>query len=75
MRTGRSRTGTAVFCTCLGLGFMFVEIVLIARMTLFLGSALTAAATVITTLLVVAGLGSALSQRFEPSRRVLGRMR
>lgn len=73
-RTGRLRTRTAVFCTCLGLGFMFVEIGLIARMTLFLGSALTSAATVITTLLVVAGIGSALSQRFQPAPHVLARI-
>lgn len=72
--TGGSRWATALFCTGLGLGFMFIEIGLIARLTLFLGGPLSSAATVLTTLLVAAGAGSALSQRFQPGRRPLVRI-
>jgi hypothetical protein len=72
--SGGSRLATALFATGLGLGFMFVEIGLIARLTLFLGGAMTAAATVLTTLLVAAGAGSAFSQRFRPGSRTLARI-
>lgn len=71
---GGSRWATAMFATGLGLGFMFLEIGLIARLTLLLGGALTSAATVLTTLLVAAGAGSALSQRFPATPRTLARI-
>jgi hypothetical protein len=69
--SGGSRWATSLFAAGLGLGFMFVEIGLIARLTLFLGGALPAAATVLTTLLLAAGAGSAFSQRFRAEPRTL----
>jgi hypothetical protein len=69
-----SRWATALFATGLGLGFMLVEIGLIARLTLFLGGSLSAAATVLTTLLLAAGAGSAFSQRFSAAPRTLSRI-
>ncbi|HEY5551670.1 MAG TPA: hypothetical protein VIK52_07270, partial [Opitutaceae bacterium] len=69
---GGSCWRTGLFCAGLGFGFMSVEIGLIARLNLFLGGALPAAATVLTALLVCAGAGSQFSQRFEPTR---GRLR
>lgn len=70
---GPSHAGwrTAFFCTGLGFGFMFVEIGLICRLNLFLGGALPAAATTLTSLLVFAGAGSLVSQRFPPRPRTL----
>lgn len=47
----------------IGLAFMLVEIALMQRFTLYLGSPLHATALVLGTLLVAAGLGSALSAR------------
>jgi hypothetical protein len=69
--SGGSRLATSLFAAGLGLGFMFVEIGLIARLTLFLGGALPAAATVLTTLLLAAGAGSAFSQRLRAGPRTL----
>ncbi|HUG11362.1 MAG TPA: hypothetical protein VMM36_10125, partial [Opitutaceae bacterium] len=72
--SGGSRWATALFAAGLGLGFMFVEIGLIARLTLFLGGSLPAAATVLTTLLLAAGAGSAFSQRFGAEPRTLAKI-
>lgn len=69
--SGGSRWRTAGFCAGLGFGFMFVEIGLIARLNLFLGGSLPAVATTLTSLLVFAGAGSLLSQRFAPTTKAL----
>jgi len=57
----------------LGLGFMLVEIGLLQRLMLFLGHPTMALGVVLTTLLVSAGLGSALTRRIpiERSARML----
>jgi hypothetical protein len=49
----------------LGLGFMLLEVSLMQRYTLFLGSPTYAFALVLATLLVGAGVGSALSSRLQ----------
>jgi hypothetical protein len=49
---------------CLGLGFLFVEIVLIERMTFFLNDPALAFALVLSAMLIASGLGSAFSSRF-----------
>ena len=54
---------------CLGLGFLFVEIVLIERFTYFLSDASTAFAVVLSAMLIASGLGSAFSGRFVPRPR------
>ncbi len=48
---------------CLGLAFMFVEILLMQRFTLFLGQPIYALSLVLFTLLVFAGLGSRTTRR------------
>ncbi len=48
----------------IGIGFMLIELCLMQRITLFLGSPLLATSIVLATLLVGAGIGSALSTRF-----------
>jgi hypothetical protein len=52
-----------VYFACLGLGFMFLEMTLLQKFVLIFGHPLYAAAGVITTLLVVAGIGAARHAR------------
>jgi len=54
---------------CLGLGFLFVEIVLIERFTFFLNDPARAFALVLSAMLIASGLGSAFSSRFVPRPR------
>ncbi|MBU1229325.1 MAG: hypothetical protein KJ701_05090, partial [Proteobacteria bacterium] len=54
---------------CLGLGFLFVEIVLIERFTFFLNDPALAFALVLSAMLIALGLGSAFSGRFVPRPR------
>ncbi|MEW6267383.1 MAG: hypothetical protein AB1641_30295 [Thermodesulfobacteriota bacterium] len=55
---------------CLGLGFLFVEIVLIERFTLFLNDAVSAFGLVLSVMLIFSGLGSGFADRFltRPNR-------
>lgn len=57
---GRGGPSIAVYFAALGVAFMLVEISLMQRLTLFLGSPVTAAAVVLATLLAAAGAGSLL---------------
>ncbi|SNR91128.1 hypothetical protein SAMN04488503_1864 [Humidesulfovibrio mexicanus] len=61
--TGRLFSGFGYFL-CLGLGFLFVEIVLIERFTFFLSDPAQAFALVLSAMLVASGLGSAFCGRF-----------
>ncbi len=54
----------AVYFAALGLGFMFVEVVLIQRMTLFLGYPSHTLTVTLFSLLISAGLGSLLAERY-----------
>jgi len=56
-RMGR-RAPVFVYFGCLGLGFMFLEIALMKKFVLILGHPLYAAALVLATMLVMAGLGA-----------------
>jgi len=56
-----------IYFACLGLGFMFLEIMMLQKFTLFLGNPLYAATVVVATFLVFAGLGAS-----QVGRRVRG---
>jgi hypothetical protein len=61
----RRRIGfTLSYFAALGLGFMLIEIALIQRLSLMLGRPAVAFATVFAGLLIGAGIGSRLSERF-----------
>jgi len=60
----RNRMATLCYFTCLGLGYLMLEMVCILKFTYFLGDPIYAAAGVLTAFLVFSGLGSALSRRF-----------
>jgi hypothetical protein len=66
--TGRILSGFGYF-VCLGLGFLFIEIVLIERLTFFLNDPAQAFALVLSAMLIASGLGSAFSSRFVPRPR------
>ncbi len=57
------------YFVCLGLGFLFIEIVLIERLTFFLNDPAQAFALVLSAMLIASGLGSAFSSRFVPRPR------
>ncbi|MCL7488839.1 MAG: hypothetical protein M8357_11785 [Desulfobulbaceae bacterium] len=56
------------FFSCLGLGYMFFEIVLIHELVFFFGNPIIAASAVISTLLIFSGLGSLFSGRLAGPR-------
>jgi len=58
---GKSKVWTFIHFSGLGLGFMFVEIVLIQRFILYLGNPLYAASAVISGILIFSGIGSYIS--------------
>lgn len=67
-RRGRRRMGVLLYFSGLGIGYMFVEIVLIQRFLLYFGNPIHAAATVISGMLVWSGIGSLLSARWVRKR-------
>lgn len=57
-----------VFFFCIGIAFMFVEIVLIQKFILLLGHTAYAVSTVIFSILLFSSLGSLLSQRMQKNK-------
>ena len=55
-----------LYFACLGLGFLFIEIAMIERASLFLNDRTAAFAIVLTAMLVFSGLGSLLAERAGP---------
>jgi hypothetical protein len=65
----------AIYFAALGLGFMFLEVSLIQRLTLFLGYPTYSLSVTLFALLVSTGIGSALSERWgRDHRRALPRL-
>jgi hypothetical protein len=60
-----------VYFACLGLGFLFIEIAMIERASLFLNDRTAAFAIVLTAMLVFSGLGSLLAERAGPGGMAL----
>lgn len=65
---GQRRMGVLLYFSGLGIGYMFVEIILIQRFLLYFGNPIQAAATVISGMLVWSGIGSLLSTRWIRKR-------
>jgi len=66
---GAGKAWTISYFGGLGLGYLFVEIVLIQRFTLYLGHPIYATAAVLATLLISSGVGSFFSERLKSDRR------
>ncbi len=62
------------YFACLGLGFIFVEICLIQRLVLFLGSPVYSISAVLGSLLISAGLGALASGRLPPTQSTFSRL-
>jgi len=65
---------STVFFACLGFGFMFVEIPLLQRLTVYLGHPSYSTTVVLGSLLVGAGIGASLAGYIPDSRRRLAAM-
>lgn len=60
--------GIIVYYACLGLAYMMIEIFLIQRLVHFLGDPIFSVSVVITSMLIISGLGSLFSKRFSENR-------
>ena len=63
---GNNKIRTIMYFAGLGLGYMFIEIVLIQRFTLYFGNVIYAASLVVCLMLVSSGFGSLFSQWLNP---------
>lgn len=66
----RIAAGHLATCAALGVGFMFLEVVLVERTSLLLGHPTVAFVVVITALLCALGAGSVISERWRPEATV-----
>jgi hypothetical protein len=72
LRKGRhKKSGTLLYFAALGVGYMFVEIILIQRFVLYFGQAVYAISAVISTMLIASGVGSLLSERLKAAPKVI----
>ncbi len=65
------KRGTLMYFAALGVGYMFVEIILIQRFVLYFGQPVYAISAVISTMLIASGGGSLLSERLKAVPKVL----
>ncbi len=67
---GKNRSWTFFYFSGLGIGYMFIEIVLIQKFTLYFGNVIYSAAAVVSLMLISSGFGSWFSQSLyaKPSR-------
>jgi hypothetical protein len=62
---GGNKVRTLFYFSGLGIGYMFIEIILIQRFTLYFGNVIYAASAVVCLMLVSSGIGSFVSQRIK----------
>jgi spermidine synthase len=65
---GQNKPRTLFYFSGLGLGYMFVEIVLIQKFTLYFGNVIYSAAAVVSLMLIASGVGSLFSQKMKALR-------
>src|SRR5690606_35767041 len=70
-RGNRGKTWTVLYFAGIGIGFMFIEMILIQQFTLYFGHPIYAAAAVIGSVLIFSGIGSRLSEYLQLRRRAL----
>lgn len=64
----RGTLGVIVYYSCLGLGYMLVEIFFIQRLVFFLSNPIFATSIVITSMLIISGVGNIVSRRIARDR-------
>ncbi|MBT8386299.1 MAG: hypothetical protein KJO12_02715, partial [Ignavibacteria bacterium] len=70
---GKNRSWTLFYFSGLGIGYMFIEIVLIQKFTLYFGNVIYSAAAVVSLMLISSGFGSWFSQSlYAKTNRVIG---
>jgi spermidine synthase len=67
-----NRARVAGYFVCLGLGYLFIEVTLIQKFTLFVSHPVVSATTVISSMLIFSGLGSLLLKNIELSIITVG---
>lgn len=68
-RSHRGKGGTLLYFGALGIGYMFVEIILIQRFVLYFGQPVYALSAVISTMLIASGAGSLTSGKLAAKPR------
>ena len=68
-RSHRGKGGTLLYFGALGIGYMFVEIILIQRFVLYFGQPVYALSAVISTMLIASGAGSLTSGKLSAKPR------
>ena len=68
-RSHRGKVGTLLYFGALGIGYMFVEIILIQRFVLYFGQPVYALSAVISTMLIASGAGSLTSGKLSAKPR------
>ncbi len=73
VRVDRRSMGAAWYFTCLGIGYMVIELALMQKLTLFLGHPTYSIAAILSTMLLCSGVGSLVSGRlpFSPQRVIV----
>ena len=72
IRRQRGAFSVLVYFTCLGLGFIMIEIMLLQKLMVFLGGPVYSMAVTLFSLLVSCGVGSFLAKRFTRTSPKLG---
>jgi len=70
----RTALRVIVYFSCLGIGYMFMEIFLIQKLTFFLSDPTFSTSIVLTSMLVLSGIGSITSGRFKLSSKSVVRL-
>jgi len=68
------RLATCAYFACLGVAYMFIEIVMMQKLSLFLASPIYAAAVVLASFMVFSGLGSLAAGRLSDAERRAARL-
>ncbi len=71
---GKGTWRVILYFACLGLGYMMIELYLIQKLVFFLAEPIFSLSIVITSLLVISGLGSLFSKRFLENRTLIVRI-
>lgn len=71
VRAGENRIWTLFYFSGLGIGYMFIEIVLIQKFVLYFGNPILSASAVISFMLISSGIGSYFSSSLESNSKSL----
>jgi spermidine synthase len=70
----KGTVGVIFYFACLGLGYMMVEVFLIQRLVFILNDPIFSVSIVITSMLIISGIGNLVSSRLSKSRTIVVRV-